>query len=135
MHEQTAQTPISLNIDIVWSESLLSAWTNAQADLSLLGLQAILFVWIFKNLLRFMSRDRRDVTALATQVNKCTEVKWAVNFNINGNGKMMKNGLYLFKFSDFFTSLRLFWRENIVICPAMIILIIKALSPGPVPDL
>ena len=25
----------------------------------------------------------------------------------------------------FFTSLRLFWRENIVICPAMIILIIK----------
>ena len=41
MHEQTAKTPISLNIDIVWSESLLSAWTNAQADLSLFGLQAI----------------------------------------------------------------------------------------------
>ena len=39
MHEQTAKTPISLNIDIVWSESLLSAWTNAQADLSL-------FVWL-----------------------------------------------------------------------------------------
>ena len=42
MHEQTAETPISLNIDIVWSESLLSAWTNVQADLSLFGLQAIL---------------------------------------------------------------------------------------------
>ena len=55
MHGQTAETPISLNIDIVWSESLLSAWTNEQADLSLLGLQAILFVWIFKNLLRFMT--------------------------------------------------------------------------------
>ena len=34
MHEQTAETPISLKIDIVRSESLLSAWTNAQADLS-----------------------------------------------------------------------------------------------------
>ena len=55
MHGQTADTPISLNIDIVWSESLLSAWTNEQADLSLLGLQAILFVWILKNLLRFMT--------------------------------------------------------------------------------
>ena len=54
MHEQTAETPISLNIDFVWSDSLLSAWTNAQADLSLFGLQAILLVWIFKNLLRFM---------------------------------------------------------------------------------
>ena len=54
MHEQTAETQISLNIDIVWSESLLSAWTNAQADLSLLSLRAILLVWIFKNLLRFM---------------------------------------------------------------------------------
>ena len=54
MNEQTAKTPISLNIDIVWSESFLSAWTNAQADLSLFGLQAILLVWIFKNLLRFM---------------------------------------------------------------------------------
>ena len=51
MHEQTAETP---NIDIVWSEFLLSVWTNAQADLSLFGLQAILLVWIFKNLLRFM---------------------------------------------------------------------------------
>ena len=69
--------------------------------------------------------DRPDVTALATQVNKCTEVKWVVNFNITGNGKMVKNGLYLFKFSDFFTSLCLFWRENNVICPATIILIIK----------
>ena len=28
MHEQTAENPISLNIDIVWSESLLSAWTK-----------------------------------------------------------------------------------------------------------
>ena len=45
---QTAETPISLNIDIVWSESLLSAWTNAQAYLSLFGLQAILLVLIFK---------------------------------------------------------------------------------------
>ena len=54
MHEQTAETLISLNIDIVWSESLLSAWTNTQADLSLFGLQAILLVFIFKNLLRFM---------------------------------------------------------------------------------
>ena len=44
MHEQTAETKISLDIDIVWSESLLSAWTNAQADLSLFGLQAILLV-------------------------------------------------------------------------------------------
>ena len=69
--------------------------------------------------------DSRDVTALATQVNKCTEVKWVVNFNIMGNGKMVKNGLYLFKFSDFFKSVCLFWRENIVICPATIILIIK----------
>ena len=54
MYEQTAETPISLTIGIVWPESLLSAWTNAQADLSLFGLQAILLVWIFKNLLRFM---------------------------------------------------------------------------------
>ena len=38
----------------------------------------------------------------------------------------MKNGRYLFKFSDFFTSLRLFRRENIVFCIATIILIIKA---------
>ena len=54
MHEQTAETPISLDIDTVWSESLLSAWTSALADLSLFGLQAILLVRIFKNLLRFM---------------------------------------------------------------------------------
>ena len=60
------------------------------------------------------SRDRRDVTALATQVNKCTAVMWTVNFNITGNRKMMKNGLYLFKFTDFFISLRLFRWENIV---------------------
>ena len=38
------------------------------------------------------SRDHRDVTALATQVNKCTAVNWAVNFYIKDNGKMMKNG-------------------------------------------
>ena len=51
---------------------------------------------------------------------------WTVNFNITGNGKMMKNGPYLFKFSDFFNSLRLFRKENIVYCPATIILIIIA---------
>ena len=51
---------------------------------------------------------------------------WTVNFNITGDGKMMKNGPLLFKFSDFFTSLRLFGRENIVFCPATIILIITA---------
>ena len=45
MHEQTAETQISLDIDTVWSESVLSAWINAQADLSLLGLQAIFLVW------------------------------------------------------------------------------------------
>ena len=49
---------------------------------------------------------------------------WTVNFNISGNGKMMKNGPYLFKFFDFFTSLRLFRRKNIVFCPATIILIL-----------
>ena len=38
----------------------------------------------------------------------------------------MKNGPYLFKFSDFFTSTRLFRKENIVFCPATIILIIIA---------
>ena len=48
---------------------------------------------------------------------------WMVNFKITGNGKMMKTGPYLFIFSDFFTSLRLFRRENIVFCPATIILI------------
>ena len=36
---------------------------------------------------------------------------------------MLKNGPHLFKFSDFFTSLRLFRKENIVFCPATIILI------------
>ena len=51
---------------------------------------------------------------------------WTVNFNITGNGKMMKNGPYLFKFTDFFISLRLFRRENIVFGPATIILIIIA---------
>ena len=45
MHEQTAKTQISLAMDTVWSESLLTAWINAQADLSLLGLHAILLVW------------------------------------------------------------------------------------------
>ena len=49
-----------------------------------------------------------------------------VNFNITGNGKMMKNGPYLFKFTNFFISLRLFRRENIVFCPPMITLIIIA---------
>ena len=38
----------------------------------------------------------------------------------------MKNGLFLFKFSDFFTRLRLFQKANIVFCPATIILIIIA---------
>ena len=38
----------------------------------------------------------------------------------------MKIGPYLFKFTDFFISLRLFRRENIVFCPAAIILIILA---------
>ena len=49
-----------------------------------------------------------------------------MNFNITGHGKMMKNGPYLIKFSDFFTSTRLFRKENIVFCPATIILIIIA---------
>ena len=44
MHEQTAEIQISQEIDTVWLESLLSAWLNALADLSLLGLQAILLV-------------------------------------------------------------------------------------------
>ena len=38
----------------------------------------------------------------------------------------MKNGPYLFKFTDFFISLHLFQRENIVFCPATIVLIIIA---------
>ena len=38
----------------------------------------------------------------------------------------MKNGPYLFKFTDFFISLRLIRRENIVFCPVTIILIIIA---------
>ena len=54
MHEQTAETQISPDIDTVWSEYLLSAWTNVQADLILFVLQAILFVWILKNLLIFI---------------------------------------------------------------------------------
>ena len=45
MHEQIAETQISLDIDTVWSESLLSAWINAHDDLSLLGLQAMFLVW------------------------------------------------------------------------------------------
>ena len=36
----------------------------------------------------------------------------------------MKNGPYLFKFTDFFISLRLFRRENIVFGPAIILIII-----------
>ena len=70
------------------------------------------------------SRDRRDVTALAAHINKCTEVNWTVNFNITGNRKMMKNMLHSFKFSDFFTSLRLIRRKNIVFCPTTINLIV-----------
>ena len=38
----------------------------------------------------------------------------------------MKNGPYLFKFTDFFINLRLFCREDIVFCPATISLIIIA---------
>ena len=38
---------------------------------------------------------------------------------------MMENRPYLYKFSDFFTSTRLFRKENIVFCPATIILIIN----------
>ena len=72
------------------------------------------------------SRDRRDVTALATQVNKCTAVVWTVNFNITGNEKMMKNGPYLIKFADFFTGTCLFRKENFVFCPTTIILNIIA---------
>ena len=53
-HEQPDETHISLDIDTVLSDSLLSAWTNAQTDLSKFGLQAILLVWVFKNVLRFM---------------------------------------------------------------------------------
>ena len=70
------------------------------------------------------SGDRRDVTALAAHINKCTEVNWTVNFNITGNRKMMKNMLHSFKFSDFFTSLRLIRRKNIVFCPTTINLIV-----------
>ena len=51
----------------------------------------------------FSWRDLCDITALVTQVNKCTEVNWTVNFfNITGNGKMIKNGPHLLKFSDLF---------------------------------
>ena len=64
--------------------------------------------------------DRLDVTALATHVNKCTEVNWTVNFNTTGNRKMMKNGLHIFKFSDFLTSLHLIRRKNIFFCPTTI---------------
>ena len=42
---QIGETQIRLDKDTVWSESLLSAWLNAQAGLSLLGLQAILLDW------------------------------------------------------------------------------------------
>ena len=72
------------------------------------------------------SRGRRDVTALATQVNKYTAVNWPVNFYITGEGKMMKNGPYLFVFSNFSISLRLFRRKIIVICPSMMNLVIIA---------
>ena len=43
MHEQTAQTQISLDNSHL-SESLPFAWTNAQADLSLFGLQLSHFI-------------------------------------------------------------------------------------------
>ena len=50
MHEQTAETLISLNIDIVWSGTLLSAWTNAQADAShFVGLNFQEFAQIYGN--------------------------------------------------------------------------------------
>ena len=62
-------------------------------------------------------RDRCDVTALVTHVNKCTEVNWMMNFDITSNRKMMKNGLHIFKFSDFLTSLHLIRRKNIFFCP------------------
>ena len=62
------------------------------------------------------TRDRRDVTALATHVNKCSEV----NLNITGNRKMMKKGLHIFKFSDFLTNLHLFRMKNIFFCPTTI---------------
>ena len=68
-------------------------------------------------------RDRRDVTAIATQVNKCAAVNWAVKFYITGNGKMMTNVPYLFKFTDFFISLRLIRRKIIVFCSSKMILI------------
>ena len=68
------------------------------------------------------SRDRRDVTALAT----CKQINRKVNFYITSNGKMMKNYPHLFKFPDFFTILHLFRRKNISFCPATMILIIIA---------
>ena len=71
------------------------------------------------------SRDRRDVTALAAHINKCTEVNWTVNFNITGNRKMMKQTCCNHSNSlIFFTSLRLIRRKNIVFCPTTINLII-----------
>ena len=60
MHEQTAETLISLNIDIVWSEPLLSAWTNAQADLSLFGLQAGFFCLNFKEFAQIYGNYNRN---------------------------------------------------------------------------
>ena len=52
MCEQTAETPISLNIDFVLSESLLSAWTNAQADLSRVYLNTAKTPKLHKNMQR-----------------------------------------------------------------------------------
>ena len=40
-----------------------------------------------RNIIFTYSRDRRDVTGLLTQVNKCTVVNWPVNFYITGNGE------------------------------------------------
>ena len=49
MHEQIAETQISLDFDTVWPGSLLSAWMNVPADLSLFACKP--FYWF---VLRFM---------------------------------------------------------------------------------
>ena len=61
MHEQTAETQISLDIDTVWSESLLSAWANAQADLSLSVWLAGHFVGLnFQEFAQIYGNDNRN---------------------------------------------------------------------------
>ena len=67
------------------------------------------------------SRDRRDATALATHVNKCTKVNWTVSFNITGNRKMMKNGPHLFKFSVFSAVCALFGGKTLSFVPSRLI--------------